>query len=125
MWRRRERRAPGSALPEAAPAAPRTDHVLPRSTGHGELLFAVPGNEPGSLQLDCLLWDEDLGASVPITVLARLPQDSLAGYLSAMTVDTWCANHEDVEVQVWLAGRRPRLALSCRNARVVLSLPSA
>lgn len=122
MWRWRSWRTPGPVEPAAAVPGPR-EPAVPPATRHGELLLAVPGPEPGSLQLDCLLWDDELGASVPITVSATLPQDSLAGYLSAMAVDTWCANHEDVGVEVWLAGRRPRLALSCRDARVVLSLP--
>jgi len=69
------------------------------------------------------VWDEALQSSLPITVSAQLPQDSLAGYLSAMAVDAWCANHEDVAVELWLAGRRPKLALSCRDSRVVLTLP--
>jgi hypothetical protein len=91
----------------------------------GELLFAVPGPEAGTLQLDCLVWDEALQASVPLTISAQLPQDSLAGYLSAMAVDAWCTNHEDVSVELWPVGRRPRLALCCRDARVVLALPGA
>lgn len=125
MWRRRTPRAGASAAPDAVPA--RAPHEQPPTAGcgtrHGELLFAAPGPEQGSLQLDCLVWDDELQASVPVTISAQLPQDSLAGYLSAMAVDSWCANHEDVEVEMWLAGRRPRLALSCRDARVVLTLP--
>ena len=121
MWRRRSDRASEPAQP---PSARRPDAVVSHTSVRGELLFAVPGPESGSLQLDCLVWDDALQASIPVTVCAQLPQDSLAGYLSAMAVDSWCANHEGVKVEMWLAGARPRLALSCRDARVVLSLPA-
>jgi hypothetical protein len=121
MWRRRSRGTP----PSSETGAPPSQHqpVVSQPSARGELLFAVPGPGAGSLQLDCLVWDEALQASLPLTVSAQLPQDSLAGYLSAMAVDAWCANHEDVAVELWLAGRRPKLALSCRDSRVVLTLP--
>jgi hypothetical protein len=123
MWRRRRARQSPPSLPPFEP----NQGYAPASGAspvRGELLFAVPGLETGTLQLDCLVWDDGLKASVPLTISAHLPQDSLAGYLSAMAVDAWCANHEDVSVELWPAGRRPLLALCCRDARVVLALPS-
>jgi len=126
MWRRhRDRRIPPAVEPGPLRDLPVSypDPVLLPASVRGELLLAVPGDAPGSLQLDCLLWDDDLQASVPITVCAQLPQDSLAGYLSAMAVDAWCANHEDIAVELSMGGRKPRLTLSCRDARVVLALP--